>query len=340
MSDILIKNDDDLICNELTIKKLKNIFSNIFDLSVIAIGVRSVGKKHTLMHLINHINYFNKQKHINFRDLKIYKSEHINNILFYNNFYYINLHLYTKHEHSKLISFLLNSNKNTSILNEKKIYLISNIELLDKHEQNMLANVLERNINKIIFILTSSSSIIDKKLISLACRIRFCPLNIIDFKNKLINQLNFLSVDKKTDEYVKYYYEIYEKNNFNLNYTIHHIKFLLNERCLNLKSLSKKMNRMSLLEKICTKLINKYVHNNLINKLNNLKKDLQNVIAININIKEFLNTFIKILISANLENSKLQKIIELCNTYFTKDKVDKLILLENIVYNIIITIKT
>lgn len=340
MSYLLIKNDDNLICSDDTIKKIKNIFSKNFDISMIAIGVRSVGKKYTLMQLVNHIPYINKDKCLHFKDLKVYRSDFINNILYYKNFYFINLHLYTVHERKKLITFILNTNKNTTILNEKKIYLITNIELLSKYEQNMLANVLERNISKIILILTSNSSNIDKKLISLACRVRFSKLNLIQFKKKVIDQLTFLNNDKKNDDYNNYYYEIYENNNYNLNYTIHQLKFLLNERNLNLKSLSKKMNRMSLMEKICTKLINKYVHNNLINKITNLKKDIQNIIAININIKDFLNTFIKILINAKLNSDKLNKIISLCNTFFTKDKIDKIVLLENIVYNIVITIKT
>jgi hypothetical protein len=344
---ILINNkdrEDTLFCNENLINKLKNLFKTGCEIPILLKGMNGIGKKHTIINLLHHIPYINNK--IKFDMLKPLKNEDYENILHYQNFYLINFKMYSECNAGKLIKYLteLFSSKTIS---DKRLFLLTNINLLSKDNQKIFANIIEKYYNDNSFIMTYNKLIKSSKLISLCCQLKYPKVDENTFKEKL---LNFLKKDNKKILYYeelyksikKYYkelYEVYSYNNYNIGYTLYHINQMIIEDKLIPNEIKKKSNRTSIYDKLATKTINKILKykSNPKDTISNIRVDIYNYISLNIDEHEFIRKIIAILLNLKIKDEVKELIIKIGERFsrYNIEPDKSIVCVENFIINLI-----
>lgn len=345
---ILINNknrEDTLFCKDNILKIIKELFSNNFEYPLLINGLKGIGKKHTILNLLHYIPSIKNKIKLNL--LKPLKNENFENILYYKNFYLINFKIYSEVISSKLVKYFGELVSSKVFINEKRVFLIANIQVLSNENQRILSNLIEIYYQDNFFILTHNRTIKNKKLLSLSIQIKYSCVDIITFKDRLLKF--FKNKDKKIpfydevyrniNKYEKHLYEVYKNNNYNIGYTLYHINQMIIEDKIIPKEIKKKTNKTSIYDKIATKTINKILLYKKKPKdtISNIRLDLYNYISLNIDEEEFVQKIITILLNVKIQDNLKFKIIKLGEEFsrYNIEPDKKIICLENFIINLI-----
>ena len=191
---------------------------------------------------------------------------------------------------------------------EKKIIIISNIDICNNESQRYLTFMIDKIYSHISFIFTShTTQILPKKIISSCSIINFKPLNEEEFSKQF--KLNFKkSFSNKennkvilNNSIVKQFYNIYVSNNYNIGTTIAQIKYHIDVDGIDF--LKDNHKTLSLLSLIAKKFIKKKLVLSTVNSALEIRKFLYTLVSLNINLIIFVKEVIKQLNSSKLKQS-------------------------------------
>ena len=315
-----------LFANEDIINKLKSFYINNIDIPLLINGHKGIGKKTCIFSLLTYIPCYLptiklEEKINNIKYFKVFDNDYPK-LLYYENIYFLNLKIL--HNNTDILNNLqylhkLSKTKNFDE-NEKKIIIISNIDMCNDESQRYLTFMIDKIYSHISFIFTShTTQILANKIMSSCSIINFKPLNEEEFSKQF--KLNFKkSFSNKennnvilNNSIVKQFYNIYVSNNYNIGRTIAQIKYHIDIDGIDFLKDKNKTN--SLLNIIAQKFIKKKLILSTVNSSLEIRKFIYILVSLNINLIIFVKEVIK-----QLYKSKLKQNIKL----IINEEVDKL----------------
>ena len=334
------KEERDLFCQNQMVDRLRKLFVNGLDISILIHGPSGIGKKTTVISLLKYIITDKKSfKFSDFEPMKTVASDDYGGLFRYNNIYYLDCKNFTNTEFSHMINKLVPIFKSRSIVDSRKIFIMTNLDTIIIANQQKIANVIEKFSTNVSFIFTSvSNNKIAHKIRSLVCKLNYVPLNDNEFKKKFYSIFkNFFDdedlMDNKTLLLNKFYI-IYKNNNNNIGNTLHQINYLYLSEKLNKKELSKKINLICIMDRLVINLINTIIKSNTIKSYEILKEKIYKMKSLTMDDIQIIKSFSKnIILMEKMDNDMKHKIIELCaeNSESISKSSKPVILLENFV---------
>ena len=303
-----------LFANEIIINKLKSFYINNIDIPLLINGYKGSGKLTCIFALLTYIPCYLptiklEDKINNIKYFKVFDNDY-QKLLYYENIYFLNLKIL--HNNTDILNNLHYLHKLSKTKNfdedEKKIIIISNIDICNNEAKRYLTFMIDKIYSHISFIFTShTTQILPKKLISSCSIINFKPLNEEEFSKQF--KLNFKkSFSNKennkvilNNSIVKQFYNIYVSNNYNIGTTIAQIKYHIDVDGIDF--LKDNHNTLSLLSLIAKKFIKKKLVLSTVNSALEIRKFLYTLVSLNINLIIFVKEVIKQLNSSKLKQS-------------------------------------
>jgi len=337
-----------LFANEDIINKLKSFYINNIDIPLLINGHKGIGKKTCIFSLLTYIPCYLptiklEDKINNIKYFKVFDNDYPK-LLYYENIYFLNLKIL--HNNTDILNNLqylhkLSKTKNFDE-NEKKIIIISNIDMCNDESQRYLTFMIDKIYSHISFIFTShTTQILANKIISSCSIINFKPLNEEEFSKQF--KLNFKkSFSNKennnvilNNSIVKQFYNIYVSNNYNIGRTIAQIKYHIDIDGIDFLKDKNKTN--SLLNIIAQKFIKKKLILSTVNSSLEIRKFIYILVSLNINLIIFVKEVIKQLYKSKLkQNIKLiinEEVNKLSKEIYDSNK--EVIIIETFFYKII-----
>ena len=337
-----------LFANEDIINKLKSFYINNIDIPLLINGHKGIGKKTCIFSLLTYIPCYLptiklEDKINNIKYFKVFDNDYPK-LLYYENIYFLNLKIL--HNNTDILNNLqylhkLYKTKNFDE-NEKKIIIISNIDMCNDESQRYLTFMIDKIYSHISFIFTSHTiQILANKIISSCSIINFKPLNEEEFSKQF--KLNFKkSFSNKennnvilNNSIVKQFYNIYVSNNYNIGRTIAQIKYHIDIDGIDFLKDKNKTN--SLLNIIAQKFIKKKLILSTVNSSLEIRKFIYILVSLNINLIIFVKEVIKQLYKSKLkQNIKLiinEEVNKLSKEIYDSNK--EVIIIETFFYKII-----
>ena len=303
-----------LFANEIIINKLKSFYINNIDIPLLINGYKGSGKLTCIFALLTYIPCYLptiklEDKINNIKYFKVFDNDYPK-LLYYENIYFLNLKIL--HNNTDILNNLQYLHKLSKTKNfdedEKKIIIISNIDICNNESQRYLTFMIDKIYSHISFIFTSNTiQILDKKIIS-SCSIinfkplieeEFCKQFKLNFKKSFSNKEN----NKVILNYsiVKQFYNIYVSNNYNIGTTIAQIKYHIDVDGIDF--LKDNHKTVSLLSLIANKFIKKKLILSTVNSALEIRIFLYKLASLNINLIIFVKEVIKQLNSSKLKQS-------------------------------------
>jgi hypothetical protein len=337
-----------LFANEDIINKLKSFYINNIDIPLLINGHKGIGKKTCIFSLLTYIPCYLptiklEDKINNIKYFKVFDNDYPK-LLYYENIYFLNLKIL--HNNTDILNNLqylhkLSKTKNFDE-NEKKIIIISNIDMCNDESQRYLTFMIDKIYSHISFIFTShTTQILANKIMSSCSIINFKPLNEEEFSKQF--KLNFKkSFSNKennnvilNNSIVKQFYNIYVSNNYNIGRTIAQIKYHIDIDGIDFLKDKNKTN--SLLNIIAQKFIKKKLILSTVNSSLEIRKFIYILVSLNINLIIFVKEVIKQLYKSKLkQNIKLiinEEVNKLSKEIYDSNK--EVIIIETFFYKII-----
>ena len=315
-----------LFANKDIINKLKSFYINNIDIPLLINGHKGIGKITCIFSLLTYIPCYLptiklEEKINNIKYFKVFDNDYPK-LLYYENIYFLNLKIL--HNNTDILNNLQYLHKLSKTKNfdedEKKIIIISNIDMCNDESQRYLTFMIDKIYSHISFIFTShTTQILANKIMSSCSIINFKPLNEEEFSKQF--KLNFKkSFSNKennnvilNNSIVKQFYNIYVSNNYNIGRTIAQIKYHIDIDGIDFLKDKNKTN--SLLNIIAQKFIKKKLILSTVNSSLEIRKFIYILVSLNINLIIFVKEVIK-----QLYKSKLKQNIKL----IINEEVDKL----------------
>ena len=295
-----------------TLSKLKSLFIANIDIPILLYGLSGCGKLSAVLGLLPltqiYLPYRNKTipnpENIvnNIVHMKILDKE-FNKIMYYDNLYIISFrNLNTNIEKMDYLRYIFKLSKTRSIDENKKIFILTNIEFCNEEQQRYICMILDKIPEHSVFILiTSNLSYLNKKIKTFCACVNHSYLKETEFYKIFKNNYekcypsNFLSPC-----YITKYYEIYKNNNYNIGQTISQIKYILSIKDITIEKIKINECEYNITDKIAKNFIKKHMKLTLINNVSEVRKILYMMVSININLLDFSKALIR-----NLLNGKL-----------------------------------
>lgn len=281
---------------------------------------------------LNNINYF-----------KLFDNDYPK-LLFYENIFFLNLkvlHNNTDILENLVFLYKLSKTKNFDE-NEKKIIIISNIQVCNKDAQRYITFMIDKISLHSSYIFTSTTiTTIDNKIKSSCSPIEFKPLDEVLFCKIFKTNFKKSFYDKEnkqivlTNSLLKQFYSIYTSNNYNIGTTIAQIKYNIDVNGIDF--FKDKQNTLSLLSLIVKKFIKTKLILSTVNSALDIRKFLYTLVSLNIDLIVFVKEVIKQLCNTKLHFTIKSQILEELNiiirdiSYCNKD----VIIVETFFYKII-----
>lgn len=337
-----------LFANKDIINKLKSFYINNIDIPLLINGHKGIGKITCIFSLLTYIPCYLptiklEDKINNIKYFKVFDNDYPK-LLYYENIYFLNLKIL--HNNTDILNNLqylhkLSKTKNFDE-NEKKIIIISNIDMCNDESQRYLTFMIDKIYSHISFIFTShTTQILANKIMSSCSIINFKPLNEEEFSKQF--KLNFKkSFSNKennnvilNNSIVKQFYNIYVSNNYNIGRTIAQIKYHIDIDGIDFLKDKNKTNY--LLNIIAQKFIKKKLILSTVNSSLEIRKFIYILVSLNINLIIFVKEVIKQLYKSKLkQNIKLiinEEVNKLSKEIYDSNK--EVIIIETFFYKII-----
>lgn len=303
-----------LFTNYTIINKLKLFYINNIDIPLLINGHKGSGKLTCIFGLLPYIPCYLptiklEERINNIKYFKVFDNDYPK-LLYYENVFFLNLKIL--HNNTDILNNLQYLHKLSKTKNfdedEKKIIIISNIDMCNNESQRYLTFMIDKIYSHISFIFTSNTiQILDKKIIS-SCSIinfkplieeEFCKQFKLNFKKSFSNKEN----NKVILNYsiVKQFYNIYVSNNYNIGTTIAQIKYHIDVDGIDF--LKDNHKTVSLLSLIANKFIKKKLILSTVNSALEIRIFLYKLASLNINLIIFVKEVIKQLNSSKLKQS-------------------------------------
>lgn len=337
-----------LFTNEDTIHKLKSFYNTNCDIPLLIYGKKGIGKLTCIINLLVNIpcylpTFNNEDKLNNINYFKQFDNDYPK-ILFYENIFFLNIKiLHNNTDILENLEFLYKLSKSKNFdENEKKIIILSNIQLCNNEAQRYISFMIDKISLHSSYIFTSTTiTTIDNKIKTSCSPIEFKPLDEVlfcklfktNFKKSFYNKENIQIV--LTNSILKQFYSIYTSNNYNIGTTIAQIKYNIDINGIDF--LKNKENTMSLLSLIVKIFIKKKLILSTVNSALDIRKFLYTLVSLNIDLIVFLKEVIKQLCNTKLHFTIKSQILEELNiiikdiNYCNKD----VIVIETFFYKII-----
>ena len=337
-----------LFTNEDTIHKLKSFYTTNCDIPLLIYGKKGIGKLTCIINLLVNIpcylpTFNNEDKVNNINYFKQFENDYPK-LLFYENIFFLNLKvLHNNTDILENLQFLYKLSKSKTFdEDEKKIIIISNIQLCNNEAQHYINFMIDKISLHSSYLFTSTTlTQIDNKIKTSCSLIGFKPLNELSFCKlfKTNFKKSFYNKDNSqiilTNTILKQFYSIYSSNNYNIGTTIAQIKYNIDVN--GIEFLENKQNTISLLSLIAKKFIKTKLILSTVNSALDIRKFLYTLVSLNIDLIIFVKEVIKQLCNTKLHFNIKTKIIEDLNTllkdiiYCNKD----VIIVETFFYKII-----
>ena len=337
-----------LFTNEETIHKIKSFYNTNCDIPLLIYGKKGIGKLTCIINLLVNIpcylpTFNNEDKLNNINYFKQFDNDYPK-ILFYENIFFLNIKiLHNNTDILENLEFLYKLSKSKNFdENEKKIIILSNIQLCNNEAQRYINYMLDKNILYSSYIFTSTSlNKINSKIKSSCSLINFKPLDELSFYKIFKTNFKKSFYDKENKQIVftnlllKQFYSIYTSNNYNIGTTIAQIKYNIDINGIDF--FKNKENTMSLLSLIVKKFIKKKLILSTVNSALDIRKFLYTLVSLNIDLIVFVKEVIKQLCNTKLHFTIKSQILEELNiiikdiNYCNKD----VIVIETFFYKII-----
>jgi len=303
-----------LFASEHIINNLKSFYINNIDIPLLINGYKGSGKLTCIFALLPYIPCYLptiklEERINNIKYFKIFDNDYPK-LLYYENIYFLNLKIL--HNSTDILINLqylhtLSKSKNFDE-DEKKIIIISNIDICNYESQRYLTFMIDKIYSHISFIFTSHTShILEKKIISSCSIINFKHLSPEEFCNKFKINFKKTFTNKENNKVIlnnsiiKEFYNIYLSNNYNIGITIAQIKYHIDVDGINFLKDNYKIT--SLLKNIAQNFIKKKLVLSTVNSALEIRKFLYTLVSLNINLIIFVKEVIKQLNSSKLKNT-------------------------------------
>jgi len=335
-----------LFTNKHIIQSLKTIYEHNNDIPLIIYGRKGIGKLTCIIGLLGSIpcylpNIPIEKKTNNIRYFKIYDAI-FPKLLYYENIYFLNIKIL--HNNTEIINYLEYVYKITKSRNfdenEKKIVIISNIDLCSKDAQRYITFMIDKIAIHISYMFTSNTlTLLDKKITSSCSLINFKPLLEEEFCKTF--KTNFKKSFKTIDNFIfnqttmTKLYSIYSSNNYNIGTTIAQLKYYLDGDGVDF--LKDKTKTTSLLSTIVKKFIKKKLSVSSIDTTLDLRNFLYILVSLNVNLIIFVKEVIKQLCNSKLNTTIKYKLMDETHTLINEicNSNKEVIMVETFFYKII-----
>lgn len=337
-----------LFTNEDTIHKLKSFYNTNCDIPLLIYGKKGIGKLTCIINLLVNIpcylpTFNNEDKLNNINYFKLFDNDYPK-LLFYENIFFLNLKvLHNNTDILENLEFLYKLSKSKNFdENEKKIIILSNIQVCNKEAQRYISFMIDKISLHSSYIFTSNTlTQIDNKISTSCSPIEFKPLNEVSFCKLFKTNFKKSFYDKEnsqiilTNTILKQFYSIYTSNNYNIGTTIAQIKYNIDVNGIDF--LKDKQNTLSLLSLIVKKFIKTKLILSTVNSALDIRKFLYTLVSLNIDLIVFVKEVINQLCNTKLHFTIKSQIIEELNRliqdiiYCNKD----VIVVETFFYKII-----
>ena len=337
-----------LFTNEDTIHKLKSFYNTNCDIPLLIYGKKGIGKLTCIINLLVNIpcylpTFNNEDKLNNINYFKLFDNDYPK-LLFYENIFFLNLKvLHNNTDILENLEFLYKLSKSKNFdENEKKIIILSNIQVCNKEAQRYISFMVDKISLHSSYIFTSNTlTQIDNKISTSCSPIEFKPLNEVSFCKLFKTNFKKSFYDKEnsqiilTNTILKQFYSIYTSNNYNIGTTIAQIKYNIDVNGIDF--LKDKQNTLSLLSLIVKKFIKTKLILSTVNSALDIRKFLYTLVSLNIDLIVFVKEVINQLCNTKLHFTIKSQIIEELNRliqdiiYCNKD----VIVVETFFYKII-----
>lgn len=309
-------------------KKLINFYENNLDIPILIHGLPGSGKLTNILGLIIKVpGYFpsiteNKETDTRLINNLLYLKIQDNTfpkLLCYENLYFLNINILNNiTEVSSYLKHVHRTAKSRSIDNSRKIFIITHIEKCNREAQRYITFMLDKiNSNTSYIFTTTNLNIIDRKIISSCAKIYGNYMNEPEFSEIFTfnySKTGLFENSQLTPFYMKYYYEIYKNNNYNIGNTISQIKFLIytcdEKKPFSLETLHEPTQTKSLLNNIVINFIKKRLKLSNVNQALEIRKTLYTLCSINIDLLEFTKLLVSELLHNKLTNHTKELIIQ------------------------------
>ena len=337
-----------LFTNEDTIHKLKSFYNTNCDIPLLIYGKKGIGKLTCIINLLVNIpcylpTFNNEDKLNNINYFKLFDNDYPK-LLFYENIFFLNLKvLHNNTDILENLEFLYKLSKSKNFdENEKKIIILSNIQVCNKEAQRYISFMIDKISLHSSYIFTSNTlTQIDNKISTSCSPIEFKPLNEVSFCKLFKTNFKKSFYDKEnsqiilTNTILKQFYSIYTSNNYNIGTTIAQIKYNIDVNGIDF--FKDKQNTLSLLSLIVKKFIKTKLILSTVNSALDIRKFLYTLVSLNIDLIVFVKEVINQLCNTKLHFTIKSQIIEELNRliqdiiYCNKD----VIVVETFFYKII-----
>lgn len=310
--------------------KLKNLFKSNSTIPIIIYGNKGIGKFTLLLTLLSHTELYYgsiyKYKRIKHNDISLFNiySDNYSKLYKYSNLYYLNFDNLTNSEEQKYLNFINSISIVKTIDSGVKIFILKNIHTLSNLCQLSLFSIIEKSYTNNLFLMTTSKlNKVCKKLNSLCLCWRYPVLNMNEFIKKIkSNYENIYTSEELT--HTDKFYQIYRNNQFKLSSTFLQIEHLRQNNLLNKESLNIKKTVMSLEQMLISNIVNEYFINYSMNNIILLRKQLNMLLSLNIDILSLVTTMANLLLNSKLsfqiKKELVDSIQEFNNNYSKSDK--------------------
>ena len=337
-----------LFANKQIIQSLKTFYEHNSDIPLIICGKKGIGKITCIIGLLGYISCYSpdipiKDKINNIRYFKVYDLLSPK-LLYYENIYFLNIKiLHNNTEINNYLEYIYKITKSRNFdENEKKIMIISNIDLCSKDTQRYITFMIDKIGAHISYIFTTTTlTLIDTKITSSCSFINFKALKEEEFTKTFKTNFKKLFSIKENNKIilnnsiVKQFYNIYVSNNYNIGTTIAQIKYHIDIDGIDF--LKDKQNTLSLLSLIAKKFIKKKLIISTIDTTLEIRNVLYILVSLNINLIIFVKEVIKQLYNSKLNTTIKYKIMD--ETHILINEICKsnkeVILVETFFYKII-----
>tara|TARA_B100000575_G_scaffold226915_1_gene187563 strand:+ start:10740 stop:11855 length:1116 start_codon:yes stop_codon:yes gene_type:complete len=307
--------------------KLKNLFKSNSTIPIIIYGKKGIGKFTLLLTLLYHSNLYNgtisKYKRIKHNDINLFNvyNDNYDKLYKYSNLFYLNFNNLKNSEEQKYLNFIENISLIKSIDSGIKIFIFKNIHTLTILNQSAIFSIIEKSYENNFFLMTTSKiNNISSKLISLCLCYRYPVLNKNEFIEKI--KLNYKNIYTSEELlHIETFYQIYINNKFKLSSTFLQIEHLRQNNLLNKDSLDIKKTTMSLEQMLISNIVNEYFINYSMSNIVSLRKQLNMLLSLNIDIISLVTTMTNLLLNSKLSfqiKKELVDSIQEFNINYTK----------------------
>ncbi len=312
------KKESDLFCPKKITDILKNLFTTGIDIPILIHGPLGIGKKTALITMLKYIIPEKKKFEISdFEPMKTATSNDYSGLYRYNHIYYMNCKYFTNNELANMFNKLGPIFRSKSVFDSQKIFIITNIDTITFLNQQKLADAIGKYSTNVSFMLTSSSHKVIHKIKSSVFMLNHIPLTNKEFRKRFFSIFKYFFEDdedllENKTIILNKFYTIYCNNNYNIGNTLHHINFLYLSEKVNKGELNKKINLMSIYDKLAINLINSILKANEIQSYEVLKEKIYKMKSLTMNDTLIIKTILKHIIAIDkMDNDMKHKIVSL-----------------------------